>query len=75
MARAYAEALVRRAQKKKDPKKPRESAPGADIRELEEKLSEKLGSRVTVRDSRGKGRIIIEYHSLDELQGIIKRIR
>ena len=70
-----AEALVRRKQKKLEPQKTHNIQPDADIRDLQEKLSEKLGSRVTVRDTRGRGRIIIEYHSLDELDGILGHIR
>ena len=70
-----AEALVRRKQQKPEPPKAQNLHPSADIRELQENLSEKLGSRVTVKDTRGKGRIIIEYHSLDELDGILEHIR
>ncbi|MFC1680237.1 ParB/RepB/Spo0J family partition protein [Pseudomonadota bacterium] len=70
-----AEVLVRRKQAKPEPQKTRNPQPGADIRDLQDKLSEKLGSRVTVRDTRGKGRIIIEYNSLDELDGILEHIR
>ena len=70
-----AEALARARQQKQGTKKIKETTINSDIRELQEKLSEKLGSRVTVKDSRGKGKIIIEYHSLDELDGILDRIR
>lgn len=70
-----AEALARARQQKQGTKKIKETAINSDIRELQEKLSEKLGSRVTVKDSQGKGKIIIEYHSLDELDGILDRIR
>lgn len=70
-----AEALARARQQKQGKKKIKETTINSDIRELQEKLSEKLGSRVTVKDSRGKGKIIIEYHSLDELDGILDRIR
>jgi len=70
-----AEALARARQQRQGAKKIKETTINSDIRELQEKLSEKLGSRVTVKDSRGKGKIIIEYHSLDELDGILDRIR
>jgi ParB family chromosome partitioning protein len=46
-----------------------------DVRRLQEKLSDKLGTQVTISDRGGKGKLTIEYHSLDELQGILKRIR
>jgi ParB family chromosome partitioning protein len=69
-----AEALVRRKQSKPDTRKLDKSPVSADIRALQEKLSEKLGSKVTLVDAKGKGKIIIEYHSLDELDGILERI-
>ncbi len=70
-----AEALVRRKQSKPDRRRPDKSPVSADIRALQEKLSEKLGSKVTLVDAKGKGKIIIEYHSLDELDGILERFR
>lgn len=69
-----AEALVRRKQSKPDPRKSDKSPVSADILALQEKLSEKLGSKVRLVNSKGKGKIIIEYHSLDELDGILERI-
>jgi ParB family chromosome partitioning protein len=47
-----------------------------DIRALQQKLSERLGARVRINHGRrGKGRLSIEYNSLDELEGILGRIR
>ncbi len=46
-----------------------------DIRRLQEALSERLGAEVSIQDRRGKGRLVIRYHSLDELDGILARIR
>jgi ParB family chromosome partitioning protein len=72
------EAAVRNAQspaaKKKSPKK---SAPrDADIAALERELSEKLAAKVSIRHGRGgKGQLIVNYHSVDELEGILERIR
>ncbi len=48
---------------------------GADIRLLEEDLSKKLGARVDIRHSAKKGKLVIHYHSLDELDGILGRIK
>jgi ParB family chromosome partitioning protein len=46
-----------------------------NIRLLQENLSERLGTKVLVRhSSSGKGRLVIHYHSLDELDGIISHI-
>lgn len=48
----------------------------ANIRKLEENLSGKLGAKVSVQhSSSGKGRLIISYHTLDELDGILAHIR
>ena len=55
----------------------RESAPRADpnTRKLEGELSEKLGARVQVQHSTsGKGKVVISYHTLDELEGILEHI-
>jgi ParB family transcriptional regulator, chromosome partitioning protein len=69
------EAMVRRMLDRPPPKKKRRSG-NADIRNLEEKLSDKLGARVRIQSGkRGKGKLIIEYNSNDELDGILKRIR
>ncbi len=47
-----------------------------NIRQLENELTRKLGARVTLESgSGGKGRLIIQYASLDELDGILARIR
>lgn len=48
--------------------------PNADILNLQEKISARLGARVQIRDSSGKGKLIIQYNSLDELDGILEKI-
>jgi ParB family chromosome partitioning protein len=46
-----------------------------DVERLEEDLSEKIGSSVSiVYTSKGKGKLTIKYNSLDELDGILKHI-
>jgi ParB family chromosome partitioning protein len=48
----------------------------ADIRRLEIEVSEKLGAKVSVDHSAGgAGKIVINYNSLDELDGILKHIK
>ncbi len=48
----------------------------ADIAALERSLSEKLATRVALQHGRnGRGKLVIQYHSLDELDGILERIR
>ncbi len=54
------------------------SKPARDpnIDALERDLAEKLATRVSVDHSRnGRGKLVIHYHSLDELDGILERIR
>lgn len=47
----------------------------ADIRRLEIEVSEKLGAKVRVdHTSKGRGKLVIDYNSLDELDGILKHI-
>jgi len=69
------EALVRRLQQQKGGK----PAPGSidpDIRHLQDNLSEKLGTQVTIQHSaKGKGKLIFQYNSLDQLEGILDHIK
>ncbi len=48
-------------------------APDPDILRLERDLSEKLGAKVVIQNRGKKGRLVIQYHSLDELDGILAR--
>ncbi len=67
------EALVRSyASPKKKASKPSKSA---DIRNLEESLAEKLGTKVSLQDNNGKGKLVIEYKNLDTLDGILAHIK
>lgn len=47
-----------------------------DVERLQEKLIEKLGTEVDIQHSKrkGKGKLVIKYSSLDELDGILGRI-
>ncbi len=48
----------------------------ADTRRLQEELAEALGAKVQVKPRRGgRGAVVIDYASLDQLQGLIQRIR
>jgi len=54
--------------------------PGArmdpDTRALAQQLSEKLGTKVRIHhNAKGKGRLVIEYTTLDELDGILAHLR
>jgi ParB family chromosome partitioning protein len=56
--------------------KPGAKRPDADIAALERELSEKLGARVAVQHGRGgRGKLVIAYHGLESLEGILDRLR
>ena len=70
------ERLVKRLQAGRDkpPAQPQRVDP--DIRRLEEELGDRLGAKVALEQARGgKGKLVISYNSLDELDGILERIR
>jgi ParB family chromosome partitioning protein len=47
-----------------------------DIRNLESSLADRLGAKVQLRHaSSGKGKLVIAYNSLDELDGILNHIK
>jgi ParB family chromosome partitioning protein len=73
------ERLVRRLQgEAESPSRPsRAKAPeDPDIRRLVNDLSEKLGAKVDLQQgAKGKGKLVIGYNSLDELEGILDHIR
>lgn len=72
------EQLVRRVLSGQSEKKTKATGatPSADIRRLEMEISDKLGAKVRVdHTSKGTGKLIINYNSLDELDGILKHIK
>jgi ParB family chromosome partitioning protein len=73
------EKLVRRLQGEDDSGKKRtQTEPKADpnVVRLENDLTEKLGARVKLQQaSGGKGKLVINYNSLDELEGILEHIK
>ncbi len=69
------EAAVRNASELPQGKPPK-ARRDANIEALENELAEKLGARVAINHGRGgRGKLVISYHSLDELDGILGRIR
>ena len=72
------EALVNRLRKSEteDLDKRENTNKDADTLILERELGEHLGAKVSIRTGkRGKGRLVIQYSSLDILDGILRRIR
>ena len=48
----------------------------ADIKNLEESLEGKLGTKVMIQHTaKGKGKLVVKYNSLDELDGILSHIK
>ena len=47
-----------------------------DIKNLEEDLSSRLGAKVLIQHTaKGRGKLILKYNSLDELEGILGHIK
>jgi ParB family chromosome partitioning protein len=68
------EAMVRRMLSGQKPGG-KASQPDPDIQALQDELSDKLGTEVLVdHRAKGKGRLVIKYSSLDQLDGILGKI-
>ncbi|MDG2420723.1 MAG: ParB/RepB/Spo0J family partition protein [Gammaproteobacteria bacterium] len=68
------ESLVRRMSEQSRPTSKKAIDP--DIKNLEEKLSDTLGAKVLIQHTaKGKGRVVVKYNSLDELEGILSHIK
>ncbi len=60
------DALSKRAERELDP----------DVRRLQDDLADRLGARVDIKHgSKGTGKLVIAYNSLDELEGILAHIQ
>ena len=69
------EALVKQLQNP-SPKKDTQPTPNQDIENLQQDLSEKLGAKVSIQhSSKGSGKLVITYNSVDELDGILGHIK
>jgi ParB family chromosome partitioning protein len=69
------EALVRRLQAGGGGKKASKIL-DPDIKNLQDNLEEKLGSKVVIQHTaKGKGKLVVKYNSLDELDGILAHIK
>jgi ParB family chromosome partitioning protein len=69
------EQLVRRLNKPES-EKSKKAGLDPDTRRLQEDLSEKLGAKVVFQlGANGKGKMLIHYNSIDELDGILAHIK
>jgi ParB family chromosome partitioning protein len=70
------EALVRRTIRPPVAAAPESAALDPDIQRLERDLADKLGAKVMFHHSAsGKGKLVVTYNSLDELEGILGHIQ
>jgi hypothetical protein len=71
------ERLVRRLQAEDGSgERARTPAEDPDIRRLQDDLAERLGARVAIQHgTKGTGKLVIAYNSLDELDGIFAHIQ
>jgi ParB family chromosome partitioning protein len=69
------EALVKRMAAPSQASEPAAARTDPNIDKLQSQLSEKLGAKVQIQhSSSGKGKLVISYHSLDELDGILEHL-
>ena len=71
------EALVRRLQTPRGVPAPEvDGTRDPNVARLEQELADKLGARVAIQPSRGgRGKLVVSYNSLDELDGILAHIQ
>lgn len=69
------EGIINQAINRKPKNTKIQKAKDQDIANLEEELRGILGTKVTVEDKKGKGKLIIEYYSLDDLDRVLNLIR
>jgi ParB family chromosome partitioning protein len=70
------EALVRRIINPPAQGAPESAAVDPDIHRLERELADKLGAKVMFKHTvSGKGKLVVSYNSLDELEGILGHIQ
>jgi ParB family chromosome partitioning protein len=66
------ERRVRSAALERDPGKRKRTGKNANVRDLEERLTRSMGTRVTVADRKGRGHLKISFSSYDELDRLLE---
>ena len=70
------ERLVKRLLEGAKAKSTKSAVKNPDVARLESDLGDKIGAPVNIQyNTRGKGKLVIEYNSLDELDGILDHIK
>jgi ParB family chromosome partitioning protein len=71
-----AESMVRRLTSPPAKKRSPISVQDPNVRSLQESIGQKLGAHVEIHHSQtGKGKVLIHFSSLDELDGILRHIQ
>ena len=69
------ESLVRRIQQQKQDGGKTTKRLDPNIKQLEDELSDRVGARVIIQcNAKGKGKLVISYNTLDELDGVLEHI-
>ena len=74
IARRYVDAPVAAAPVSPDAAPSREPPSDGSLGEIEEILSEQLATRVTIKMGRGRGQVLIDFGSADDLERIVSEI-
>jgi len=62
--------------KLRTPKELAPRKPDRDVLRLQDELADLLGAQVAIRaNNRGAGKVLIEFGDLDQLEGILQRLR
>ena len=70
------ERLIKRTLEGAQPGAAKEKKVDPDINRLEQELGEKIGAKVAIQHgAKGKGKLVINYNNLDELDGILEHIK
>ena len=70
------EAMVRALLAQKAESAESDKALDPNVRKLQDEIGEKIGAPVQIEyNAKGKGRLVINYNSLDELDGILAHIK
>ena len=70
------EALVRHIQSGANTESKPTEKPNPDVQRLERMLGDRLGAKVAIQHTaKGKGKLVISYTNLDELDGILEHIK
>jgi len=73
--RAVEEIVRRDRDPDKAPKRRSQHRKTPQVRALEDELRALLGTKVSIQDRRGRGKIVIEYYSTEDFEGVLERLR